>query len=148
MFEPSCGPMFKPSFLGTPLVPPLKVRSPSSGARAKDATVCIWIWDLRPCYQGAMYLDMYLDMGCICIRMLCIWRVDLTRTDRAALRMLCVSPRSQDHLGQANGQCRWKRGLHSMKSGNMDSLRGSSVSIRTVQRRLAWPLRKDDTRNS
>ena len=27
----------------------------------------------------------------------------------------------------------------------MDSLRGSSVKFRTMQRRLAWPLRKDDT---
>ena len=26
-----------------------------------------------------------------------------------------------------------------------DSLRGSSVKIGTIQRRLAWPLRKDDT---
>ena len=28
-----------------------------------------------------------------------------------------------------------------------DSLRGSSVKIGTIQRRLAWPLRKDDTQN-
>ena len=27
----------------------------------------------------------------------------------------------------------------------MDSFRGSSVKIGTIQRRLAWPLRKDDT---
>ena len=30
----------------------------------------------------------------------------------------------------------------------MDSLRGSSVNIGTIQRRLAWPLRKDDTHKS
>ena len=29
-----------------------------------------------------------------------------------------------------------------------DSLRGSSVRIGTIQRRLAWPLRKDDTHRS
>ena len=29
-----------------------------------------------------------------------------------------------------------------------DSLRGSSVKIGTIQRRLAWPLRKDDTHKS
>ena len=29
----------------------------------------------------------------------------------------------------------------------LDSLRGSSVKIGTIQRRLAWPLRKDDTQN-
>ena len=29
-----------------------------------------------------------------------------------------------------------------------DSLRGSSVKIGTIQRRLAWPLRKDDTHTS
>jgi hypothetical protein len=27
----------------------------------------------------------------------------------------------------------------------LDSLRGSSVQIGTIRRRLAWPLRKDDT---
>ena len=31
---------------------------------------------------------------------------------------------------------------------NMDSLRGSSVKIGTIQRRLAWPLRKDDAHKS
>ena len=30
----------------------------------------------------------------------------------------------------------------------MDSLRGSSVKVGTIQRILAWPLRKDDTRKS
>ena len=30
----------------------------------------------------------------------------------------------------------------------MDSLRGSSVKIGTIQRILAWPLRKDDTHKS
>ena len=30
----------------------------------------------------------------------------------------------------------------------LDSLRGSSVNIGTIQRRLAWPLRKDDTHTS
>ena len=32
--------------------------------------------------------------------------------------------------------------------GFSDSLRGSSVKIGTIQRRLAWPLRKDDTHKS
>ena len=30
----------------------------------------------------------------------------------------------------------------------MDSLQGSSDKIGTIQRRLAWPLRKDDTHKS
>ena len=30
----------------------------------------------------------------------------------------------------------------------LDSLRGSSVKIGTIQRKLAWPLRKDDTHTS
>ena len=30
----------------------------------------------------------------------------------------------------------------------VDSLRGSSDKIGTIQRRLAWPLRKDDTHKS
>ena len=29
-----------------------------------------------------------------------------------------------------------------------DSFRGTSVKIGTIQRRLAWPLRKDDTHKS
>ena len=33
-------------------------------------------------------------------------------------------------------------------SHRLDSLRGSSVKIGTIQRRLAWPLRKDDTHKS
>ena len=32
--------------------------------------------------------------------------------------------------------------------GCLDSLRGSSVEIGTIQRRLAWPLRKDDAHKS
>ena len=34
------------------------------------------------------------------------------------------------------------------KSASLDFLRGSSVKIGTIQRRLAWPLRKDDTHKS
>ena len=30
----------------------------------------------------------------------------------------------------------------------MDSFRGTSVKIGTIQKRLAWPLRKDDTHKS
>ena len=30
----------------------------------------------------------------------------------------------------------------------LDSFQGSSVKIGTIQRRLAWPLRKDDTHKS
>ena len=33
-------------------------------------------------------------------------------------------------------------------SRTVDSSRGSSVKIGTIQRRLAWPLRKDDTHKS
>ena len=35
-----------------------------------------------------------------------------------------------------------------LQSSISDSLRGSSVKIGTIQRRLAWPLRKDDTHKS
>ena len=33
-------------------------------------------------------------------------------------------------------------------TARVDSLRGPSVKIGTIQRRLAWPLRKDDTHKS
>ena len=35
-----------------------------------------------------------------------------------------------------------------MLLSRLDSLRGSSVKIGTIQRILAWPLRKDDTHKS
>ena len=35
-----------------------------------------------------------------------------------------------------------------MLEQRLDSLRGSSVKIGAIQRRLAWPLRKDDTHKS
>ena len=38
--------------------------------------------------------------------------------------------------------------LQLLKRVFVDSLRGSSVKIGTIQRRLAWPLRKDDTHKS
>ena len=43
------------------------------------------------------------------------------------------------------------RGVHGVTAFMvhwLDSLRGSSVKIVTMQRRLAWPLRKDDTHTS
>ena len=41
-----------------------------------------------------------------------------------------------------------QRGAYEDRLCEMDSLRGSSVKIGTIQRRLAWPLRKDDTHKS
>ena len=38
--------------------------------------------------------------------------------------------------------------MHFDAIDSLDSLRGSSVKIGTIQRRLAWPLRKDDTHKS
>ena len=37
---------------------------------------------------------------------------------------------------------------HLNLKSELDSLRGSSVKIGMIQRRLAWPLRKDDTHKS
>ena len=37
---------------------------------------------------------------------------------------------------------------HLVRSRCLNSLRGSSVKIGTIQRILAWPLRKDDTHKS
>ena len=38
-----------------------------------------------------------------------------------------------------------RRACVAKEEPGLDSLRGSSVNIGTTQRRLAWPLRKDDT---
>jgi len=45
---------------------------------------------------------------------------------------------------------RGQRRAHRLQFSHLllDSLRGSSVKIGTIQRRLAWPLRKDDTHKS
>jgi hypothetical protein len=40
------------------------------------------------------------------------------------------------------------RGLLFCSPSLLDSLRGSSVQFGTIQKRLAWPLRKDDTHKS
>ena len=46
--------------------------------------------------------------------------------------------------------CEFNNSTQLNKTGRhrLDSLRGSSVKIGTMQRRLAWPLRKDDTHKS
>ena len=44
--------------------------------------------------------------------------------------------------------CKQTAGTVKLLKKEMDSLRGSSVKIGTIQRRLAWPLRKDDTHKS
>ena len=41
-----------------------------------------------------------------------------------------------------------ERSESQVELADLDSLRGSSVKIGTIQRRLAWPLRKDDTHKS
>ena len=43
---------------------------------------------------------------------------------------------------------RWRASGPRGVQRKLDSLRGSSVKIGTIQRRLAWPLRKDDTHKS
>ena len=45
-------------------------------------------------------------------------------------------------------RCAWRRHEGARKHEALDSLRGSSVKLVTIQRRLAWPLRKDDTHES
>ena len=47
--------------------------------------------------------------------------------------------------GQDGMEAPWQ---NNMSKERKDSLRGSSVKIGTIQRRLAWPLRKDDTHKS
>ena len=44
--------------------------------------------------------------------------------------------------------CRFAKNGFKILKHNKDSLRGSSFRIGTIQRRLAWPLRKDDTHKS
>jgi hypothetical protein len=62
------------------------------------------------------------------------------------LRMLLlIHRRSSGHEGR---RLQVRRDMRFRTTGLLDSLRGSSVKIGTIQRRLAWPLRKDDTHKS
>ena len=59
-------------------------------------------------------------------------------------RDLEVAALDPDHAGPWLGN----RQIERSRDATMDSLRGSSVKIGTMQRRLAWPLCKDDTHKS
>ena len=56
-------------------------------------------------------------------------------------RVRCSKP------GYAGGQGRWRAFGSKSCLCPLDSLRGSSVKLGAIRRRLAWPLRKDDTHN-
>ena len=71
----------------------------------------------------------------------------------AALHLIAAHYNSLHSFGSSVPQSnRWRlRGLRRLPVAlplPLDSLRGSSVKIGTIQRRLAWPLRKDDTHKS
>ncbi len=59
-----------------------------------------------------------------------------------------ASAHSPAHPGYEGRRLQVRRNMHFRATGLLDSLRGSSVKIGTIQRRLAWPLRKDDTHKS
>ncbi len=59
-----------------------------------------------------------------------------------------ASAHSPAHPGYEGRRLQVRRDMHFRATGLLDSLRGSSVKIGTIQRRLAWPLRKDDTHKS
>lgn len=67
------------------------------------------------------------------------------------LRPAKVASTCQRHVVDLSGAGRYvssDRRVEQIRSDVSDSLRGSSVKIGTIQRRLAWPLRKDDTHKS
>ena len=59
-----------------------------------------------------------------------------------------ASAHSPAHPGYEGRRLQVRRDMHFRATGLLDSLRGSSVKIGTIQRRLAWPLRKNDTHKS
>ena len=66
---------------------------------------------------------------------------------RVTLRRWALPPCAPS--GRKKWRCRHAATLDLRAIGVvLDSLRGSSVKIGTIQRRLAWPLRKDDTHKS
>ena len=69
-------------------------------------------------------------------------RKDDTHKSRSDTSFFCC-------LHFAPGQCEPSTCMPAnIHSCTLDSFRGSSVKIGTIQRRLAWPLRKDDTHKS
>ena len=58
----------------------------------------------------------------------------------------CQGPGPRRGGAQEGG--RPKHTMHARRSVYVDSLRGSSVKLGTILRRLEWPLRKDDTHKS
>merc|ERR1711994_548525 len=69
-------------------------------------------------------------------------RKDDTHKSRSDTSFFCC-------LHFAPGQCEpFTCMTANIQSCTMDSFRGSSVNIGKIQRRLAWPLRKDDTHKS
>jgi hypothetical protein len=65
---------------------------------------------------------------------------------RGELRESASAPRNHGVLGKPPDLTLGQRRLWNSKS--LDSFRGTSVKIGTIQRSLAWPLRKDDTLKS
>ena len=85
--------------------------------------VCTWARGYIICIYIYIYIYIYAySRTSLCCSCICLM---LSSTLPAET---CDSPPKTRHL--------------------LDSLRGSSVKIGTMQRRLAWPLRRDDTRNS
>ena len=100
-------------------------------------------WHGEPCScvrtLGTRNTNRALAMTQHCVTVL---RVRTRARRPCGLFGLCVVPTG----GLA--QCPIPSSRVSKKIRNLDSLRGSSVKIGTIQRRLAWPLRKDDTHKS
>ena len=86
--------------------------------------ICVYIY-IYVCIYIYIYIHTYIH----------IYICGFERQDRAGGGS--ASPEGRRH--------RCKQNTHTT---HLDSLRGSSVKIGTIQRRLAWPLRKDDTHKS
>ena len=76
-------------------------------------------------YRIVSYRILWFSCVCVCVCVSCV----------------CVSVRGHTLALVIGHTCLVQHYLS-------DSLRGSSVKIGTIQRRLAWPLRKDDTHKS
>ena len=86
---------------------------------------CIYLY-MNRCMYVCMYVCMYACMyACMYV---CMY--------------VCMCVCKQEKA------VRKKNYKHNNNNNRLDSLRGASVKIGTIQRRLAWPLRKDDTHKS
>ena len=113
----------------------LASQAPHALARSRWRTVCVGVEDKMSGRSKDAWLGPALSQRKHRL-------AAKANTDNAAGAPNLVQEYALQHCYQSS-----RRACEGFLAG-LDSLRGSSVKIGTIQRKLAWPLRKDDTHKS